>query len=335
AHTQSCACAPSTFRAFQQPADTPTAWPTDRRTRAPRTVMGTTVCLRVVVTTALFLLPGVNGFFSVVPRCAVSGRAGVALYSSATSDDVRSAEAAKSNLRSALAESGGSTLAEGVGAAVEVLANFNPTSSPAKAWPLHSGEWASVGEDFKGTTRTKDGVECTLGRLVFNIFEPVNLPVLIVSIKNIIGDRPENADPAYESNYAISTRWVARDGSGLRGRVEISGTCWEDPSIPERVLVRFSKGSIEPDEGQDLDAWRKVIGVRDIEGTKDEGLLSTLKEKAARLMLKGPADDLGPRGELSYEMKRSPKGYLDIIYLDEEMRVTRGQQGALVVVDRV
>ncbi|CBJ26440.1 conserved unknown protein [Ectocarpus siliculosus] len=303
--------------------------------------MGATGSLHVVVTTALLLLPGGDGFFSVVPRCATSSRAGVALYSSATSDDVRSAEAAKSNLRSALAESGGSTLAEGVGAAVEVLANFNPTSSPAKAWPLHSGEWASVGEDFKGTTRTKDGVECTLGRLVFNIFEPVNLPVLIVAIKNTIGDRPENADPAYESNYVISTRWVARDGSGLRGRVEISGTCWEDPSMPERVLVRFTKGSIEPDEGQDLDAWRKVIGVRDVEGTKDKGPLSTLKEKAARLMLKvvfgfqGPADGLGPRGELSYEMKRSPKGYLDIIYLDEEMRVTRGQQGALVVVDRV
>ncbi|CAM9807079.1 unnamed protein product, partial [Ectocarpus sp. 4 AP-2014] len=96
------------------------ARPTDRRTRTPRAVMGATGCLRVVATTALLLLPGVNGFFSVVPRCTVSGRAGVALlHSSATSDDVRSAEAAKSNLRSALAESGGSTLAEGVGAAVE------------------------------------------------------------------------------------------------------------------------------------------------------------------------------------------------------------------------
>lgn len=82
--------------------------------------MGATGCLRVVVTTALLLLPGINGFFPVVPRCAVSSRAGVALYSAATSDDVRSAEAAKSSLRRALAESGGSTLAEGVGAAVEV-----------------------------------------------------------------------------------------------------------------------------------------------------------------------------------------------------------------------
>ncbi|CAN0543851.1 unnamed protein product, partial [Ectocarpus sp. 12 AP-2014] len=177
----------------------------------------------------------------------------------------------------------------------------------------------------------------TLGRLVFNIFEPVNLPVLIVSIKNIIGDRPENADPAYESNYAISTRWVARDGSGLRGRVEISGTCWEDPSIPERVLVRFSKGSIEPDEGQDLDAWRKVIGNprRNPSEGIETPLFSYFRRPQVVFGFQGPADDLGPRGELSYEMKRSPQGYLDIIYLDEEMRVTRGQQGALVVVDRV
>ncbi|CAN0242386.1 unnamed protein product, partial [Ectocarpus fasciculatus] len=99
----------------------------------------------------------------------------------------------------------------------------------------------------------------TLGKLAFNIFEPVTLPVRIVAIKNTFGDRPEAADPAYESPYIISTRWVARDGSGLRGRVEIAGTCWEDPFIPERFLVRFSKGSMEPDEGQDLDAWRKVI----------------------------------------------------------------------------
>lgn len=82
--------------------------------------MDTIGCLRVVLTTALLLLPGINGFLSVVPRCAISSRPGVALHSAATSDDVRSAEAAKSNLRSALAESGGSTLAEGVGAAVEV-----------------------------------------------------------------------------------------------------------------------------------------------------------------------------------------------------------------------
>lgn len=49
---------------------------------------------------------------------------------------------------------------------------------------------------------------------------------------------------------------------------------------------------------------------------------------------KGPADSQGPGGELSYEMKRSPKGSLDILYLDDEMRVTRGNRGALTIVSR-
>lgn len=94
------------------------------------------------------------------------------------------------------------------------------------------------GEDFKGTTRTADGVECTLGRLVFNIFEPVNLPVLITEIRNTIGPRAEGAEPADTSFYNICTRWVARDGSGLKGQTEIAGECWEDPSKPERIMVR-------------------------------------------------------------------------------------------------
>ncbi|CAB1104877.1 unnamed protein product [Ectocarpus sp. CCAP 1310/34] len=138
-------------------------------------------------------------------------------------------------------------------------------------------------------------------------------------MKNTCGDRPEPADPAYESPYDISTHWVARDGNGLRGRVEIAETY----------------------EGQDLDAWRNVIGVRDTEGTKEKGRLSMLKEKAAKLMLKvvfgfrGPADNLGRRGELSCEMKRSPSGHFEVLYLDEEIWVTRGHKGTLVVVTRV
>lgn len=49
----------------------------------------------------------------------------------------------------------------------------------------------------------------------------------------------------------------------------------------------------------------------------------------------GPADSQGSGGELSYEMKRSPSASsLDILYLDDEMRVTREMKGALVVATR-
>ena len=52
------------------------------------------------------------------------------------------------------------------------------------------------------------------------------------------------------------------------------------------------------------------------------------------LGFRGPADELGSRGELSYEMRRSPSGALDVIFIDDDMRVTRGNKGAVTVVTR-
>lgn len=196
------------------------------------------------------------------------------------------------------------------------------------------------GEDFTGTTRTVDGLECTLGRLVFNIFEPVKMPVLITSVENNLGRRPENASPTDESSYELITHFVARDGSGLRGIIAIKGGVAEDPSDPNRLVVKFSTGSIEPDDGQDLDSWSNVIGVQDPTDKASKGPLRWIKRKVTSLMLKlvlgfrGPADELGSRGELSYEMRRSPSGALDVIFIDDDMRVTRGNKGAVTVVTR-
>ncbi|CAM9223735.1 unnamed protein product [Scytosiphon promiscuus] len=293
-----------------------------------------------VFATASGLLPGITAFVPPHPcgqvqKCSALG---AAVSPSGSSSGIGSAEEAKENLRRALKESRGSSKAPGVEEAAAVLATFNPTSSPASAWHLHSGPWTSIGEDFKGTTRTADGLECTLGRLVFNIFEPVGLPVLLTDIQNVIGPRPENTQP---TSYSICTRWVSRDGSGLRGRTEISGLCWEDSSDPNRILVMFDKGYVRPDEGQELESWSKVMGVKDMEAANEKGVLSTLKEGFAKLLLKvafgfrGPAESLGPEGELSYEMKRSPKASLDILYMDEQLRVTRGAQGALVISSRI
>lgn len=70
--------------------------------------------------------------------------------------------------------------------------------------------------------------------------------------------------------------------------------------------------------------------------------LPWLKMKALGLMFKlafgirpPPAgDELGEGGELSYTMERCPKAWLDVLYLDEDIRVTRGNKGAVVVVAR-
>lgn len=73
--------------------------------------------------------------------------------------------------------------------------------------------------------------------MAFNIFEPVDLPVLITDTFQTIAPREKNAQPEDKTFYNICSRWVARDGSGLTGRVEVAGSCWEHPSKPDRLVV--------------------------------------------------------------------------------------------------
>lgn len=177
--------------------------------------------------------------------------------------------------------------------------------------------------------------------MAFNVFEPVKLPVLITSIVNHIGPEPDSLGSTDgRHNYTIRTSWVARDGSGLRGNLSIEGTCVTNPADPSRLDIRFSGGTIKPAVGQDLTAWSNVVGKKDTSGSKAERSVTSFKTKATGLFLKlvfgfrPPADTLGSQGELSYEMKRSPKGVVDVLYLDQDMRITRGIKGALVVTTR-
>lgn len=178
--------------------------------------------------------------------------------------------------------------------------------------------WKPKGADFVGTERTKNGIEATLGRLSFNIFEPTEVPVLLTSVTTFM--RLPSAQAAAESpdaddaNYGIASNFVTRDGSELRGRVVLLARCTEDSSEADRMQIQFLRTKLEPDESQDLDAWRAVIGrkAEDSEGAD---------------MLDG--------GVLSHEWTKSPLGTLDVLYVDEDVRITRGNMGALVVVTRM
>lgn len=58
--------------------------------------------------------------------------------------------------------------------------------------------------------------------------------------------------------------------------------------------MQLASGSIEPGENQDLDAWRKVIGLRGQNGERGKSSaeeekpspLAKLKDKAKKLMMK-------------------------------------------------
>lgn len=205
-----------------------------------------------------------------------------------------------------------------------------------------------LGYEFPEMTVTPKGLECTLGRLAFDIFEPVSLPVRIVKITNSARPRDPSAassDGAESWNpYDLTTHFCSRNGSELRGKVVLKGSCTTDPEDSKRLMVRFSSSTIEPENGQDLKAWRSVIGLSGSGANSGESTKKTrfaaLRKRVANLKPKllfrfqPCAVEPGSSGELTHEMPRSPEGWTDILYIDEEMRITRGNRGSIVVAIR-
>ena len=54
-----------------------------------------------------------------------------------------------------------------------------------------------------------------------------------------------------------------------------------------------------------------------------------------RLLGLEPVDGVRPDGSMKYSMGKSPVGFVDILYVDDELRVSRGNRGSIVVAERV
>ena len=48
-----------------------------------------------------------------------------------------------------------------------------------------------------------------------------------------------------------------------------------------------------------------------------------------------PPKEMQADGKVEFQMKRSPKGSLEILYLDEELRITKGEKGTILVCERI
>ena len=60
----------------------------------------------------------------------------------------------------------------------------------------------------------------------------------------------------------------------------------ESTPNPRNAQVQFLKGTLRPDDGQDLEAWRKVVGVKDAKDDEKKGSMARLRESATKLLLK-------------------------------------------------
>jgi hypothetical protein len=110
-----------------------------------------------------------------------------------------------------------------------------------------------------------------------------------------------------------------------------------DPKIPNRFSIWFSGGKIEPnDDDKELDRWSQVFG--------GDALKRHLYEKArilaAKLLLGAEVPTiLEDDGSMSFTLHRPIGGhgttYVDVLYLDETLRVVQGNRGSLFVFTRI
>ena len=121
--------------------------------------------------------------------------------------------------------------------------------------------------------------------------------------------------------------------------------CFETPDDPNRLGVVFRGGSLAPtyavqNDPALLEVWQETFAGAYKKAAEQRSFMSGLMQKAlgAALQLSFPTDEDVSKAEdhsVSFEMKRSPKGYIDVLYLDQDLRITRGNRGTIVVVQRL
>lgn len=241
-------------------------------------------------------------------------------------------EAAKAALREALAAYGGDTKNEIVAAAIQKLCYLTSTAAPAQGSPLLDGEWLLISApNFPQGEQREDGkFVFTLGRLAFNMFQPAELKVVIDRVLQPVLPLGNGEERCHDIIVEFTT--VDERLPKLAGVVRNIGVC---QPISDTVLkVKFTGGILAPQDPKKMDDWKAVFGEQRQRSSK------SLKEKLMSSVFRVIFGIVPPKtmnsetGEVSFTIHRPPKGNLEILYLDEELRITRGERGTVLVCER-
>lgn len=212
----------------------------------------------------------------------------------------------KDQLLSTIAASNG-TISENSMALISSLEKLNPNPDLRLASHLYNGCFESISGSFKGTGKPGEAQKIvektvTLGRVTFNAFKPTDIEIQLKQSYNHVGIEGEDA---YNLLIQFS---VSSDGIPPMEGMFINRAVYSI-SDSTRMDVRFESSAMVPLNPQrDLESWLKLF--KDANPNMDE-------EGSATVALP-PA-----------------KGFLDYIYLDDDLRITRGNRGAIVVVKRL
>jgi len=241
----------------------------------------------------------------------------------------------------------GNVKADRVKSLIEELEQANPTKAPANSGKYLEGKWNELtNSNFEGTTQDSDGKTlATLGRVAFNMFEPTSLAIrieeVVQPVEPLSDERLEALKHTSETlnetrQYDVVVKFTTveeGDDEPLVGILHNFGEC--TPITEDRLAVTFTGGELHPaDETKQnpeaMARWMDVFSSQQPQGFKSRavGILMGL------MMGMSKQRGLDATGSVRYDIKKSPKGWLDVLYLDDEMRITVGNRGKIVVCDR-
>ncbi|VEU43350.1 unnamed protein product [Pseudo-nitzschia multistriata] len=256
----------------------------------------------------------------------------------------------KTKLRALISDKNGCTEDKEVADAVKKLSELNPHPVNCARFELFPGEYFTRSSpNFPGRIKPSIGqediVQYTLGRLSFNIFQPNELLCTVKSIRNPVHPQYYEHDETaatFSYHFVLELTIHAPEGD-LDATLINRATCREDEKRNNRMIVTFQGSTLIPgnhstvDHASTLVLWEKTFANAYKKADEQRSYFGWVYQYFLKLILGlSLPSDSRTRFDSSFhfDMKRPPKGFFDVLYLDEDMRITRGNRGTISVVER-
>lgn len=289
-----------------------------------------------------------------VPMTSAHPAAGETEITAVSQEEKQQARlSAKANLKALLQEHNRSAKHPDVVQAIEELQTLNPTEDAALD-PNIEGDFHSLTKPaFPGRLKQdpdNDHIDqYTLGRMSFNIFQPKDLVCTIRKIGNTVkrvleGESKDDSQiRSYE--YPLVTEMIVHTPKGdFPAVLRMDAQCSNEKQPKNRLGVTFVGGTMCPSYEvrsnlTKLAQWKEVFANAYKKAEEERSYLSAVMNYTFKWMFKlsTPSDEEAMKNDYAavhFEMKRCPHGYFDVLYLDEDLRITRGNRGTVVIAER-
>lgn len=241
---------------------------------------------------------------------------------------------AKAALLEKLAVHNGDTKNSEVLAAIEQLVALNPTTAPTETGDLLEGNWLLINAPiFPNRLPDERGRYIyTLGRLAFNMFEPVDLKIEIERVLQPVFSTGKDNERTHD--IVVEFKIIDDRFPELKGIVKNLAVC--RPLSKDTLQVEFTGGELMPQlsqENSDIEQWLAVFGSTEVKSSLNIG--ERIKSWFIEWMFGiEKASNITKTGKRVFKMNKSPKGNLQILYLDKELRITKGNRETLLICQR-